>query len=84
MKNKTIHVQVLGSGCPTCKKLYELTEEIAKELKIDTKVQYITDIQEIVKMGVMSSPVLAINGKPIISGFLPDKEKIKEEIKKTI
>jgi len=35
-------------------------------------------------MGVMSSPVLAINGKPIISGFLPDKEKIKEEIKKTI
>jgi len=48
MKNKTIHVQVLGSGCPTCKKLYELTEEVVKELKIDTKVQYITDIQEIV------------------------------------
>ena len=84
MKNNTIQIQVLGSGCPTCKKLYELTEEVVKELKIDTKVQYITDIQEIVKMGVMSSPVLAINGKPVISGFLPDKEQIKKEIKKAI
>ena len=84
MKNKTMKIQVLGSGCPTCKKLFELTKQAVEELDFKTEVEYITDIQKIVEMGVMSSPVLAINGKPVITGFLPDMEKIKETIKKFI
>jgi small redox-active disulfide protein 2 len=84
MENKTMKIQVLGSGCPTCKKLFELTKKAVEELKLKTEVEYITDIQKIVEMGVMSSPVLAINGKPILTGFVPDIEKIKEIIKKFI
>jgi len=77
-------IQVLGSGCPTCKKLFELTKKAVEELKLKTEVEYITDIQKIIEMGIMSSPVLAINGKPAITGFLPDLKKIKETIKKFI
>jgi small redox-active disulfide protein 2 len=77
-------IQVLGSGCPTCKKLYELTQQAVNELGIKTEVEYITDIQKIVEMGVMSIPVLAIDGKPVISGSLPDIAKIKEAIKQNI
>jgi len=77
-------IQVLGSGCPTCKKLFELTKKAVEELELKTEVEYITDIQKIVEMGVMSSPVLAIDGKPAIAGFLPDVEKIKDTIKKFI
>ena len=77
-------IQVLGSGCPTCKKLFELTKKAIEELGLKIEVEYITDIQRIVEMGVMSSPVLAIDGKPAITGFLPDVEKIKETIKKFI
>jgi len=84
MENKTMQIQVLGSGCPSCKKLFELTKKAAEELKLKTEVEYITDIQKIVEMGVMSSPVLAINGKPILTGFVPNIEKIKEAIKKFI
>jgi len=84
MENKTMQIQVLGSGCPTCKKMFELTKQAVKELELKIEVEYITDIQKIVEMGVMSSPVLAINGKPAISGFLPNAEKIKETIKKFI
>jgi small redox-active disulfide protein 2 len=84
MENKTMQIQVLGSGCPTCKKLFELTKKAVEELKLKTEVEYITDIQKIIEMGVMSSPVLAINGKPILTGFVPDIEKIKEVIKKFI
>ena len=80
--NKEIKIQVLGSGCPTCKKLYELTKEAVAEMNLGTEVEYITDIQKIVEMGVMSSPVLAVNGKPVMTGFIPDKEKVKEIIKK--
>lgn len=71
-------IQVLGSGCPTCKKLYELTQEAVKQLNLNEKVEYITDISKIVEMGIMSSPVLAINNKPVMVGFLPDIAKIKK------
>ena len=59
-------IQVLGSGCPTCKKLFEITKQAVAELKLKTEVEYITDIQKVVEMGVMSSPVLAVNGKPVL------------------
>ncbi len=77
-------IQVLGSGCPTCKKLFELTKQAVAELKLKTEVEYITDIQKIVEMGMMSSPVLAVNGKPVLAGSLPDIEKIKKLIEKDI
>ncbi|MDP3043770.1 MAG: thioredoxin family protein [bacterium] len=79
-----MQIQVLGSGCPTCKKLFELTKQVVEELGLKIEVEYITDIQRIVEMGVMSSPVLAIDGKPAITGFLPDAGKIKVTIKKFI
>ncbi len=74
-------IQVLGSGCPTCEKLYELTKEAVKQLNLNKEVEYITDISKIVEMGVMSSPVLAIDGKPVMVGMLSDIEKIKGLIK---
>jgi len=70
-------IQVLGSGCPTCKKLHELTVEAVKQLNLNEEVEYSTDISKIIEMGVMSSPVLAIDGKPVMVGFLPDIEKVK-------
>ena len=75
-----MQIQVLGSGCPTCKRLHEITVQAVEELGVDAEVEYITDIQKIVEMGVMSSPVLAINGKPVIVGSLPDIAKVKEVI----
>lgn len=80
MKNNT-KIEVLGSGCPTCKKLFELTKQAVKELKLNTEVEYITDIQKIISMGVMQSPVLAINGKPVMTGPSFDIEKIRNLIK---
>ncbi len=74
-------IQVLGSGCPTCKKLYELTQQAVKELNLNEEVEYITDVSKIIEMGVMSSPVLAVDGKPVMVGFLPDVEKVKSILK---
>ena len=73
-------IQVLGSGCATCKKLFELTKQAVEELKIETKVEYITDTQKIVELGVMSSPVLVIDDKVVVAGSVPSLQKIKEAI----
>jgi small redox-active disulfide protein 2 len=73
-------IQVLGSGCTTCKKLYELTQEAVRQLNLNEQVEYITDVSKIIEMGVMTSPVLAVNDKPVMVGFSPDMEKIKKAI----
>ncbi len=73
-------IQVLGSGCKTCKKLHEITEQAVAELGLSDKVEYITDVQKIIAMGLMQSPVLAINEKPVLVGFTSDIEKIKKLI----
>ncbi len=76
-------IQVLGSGCPTCKKLYEITEKAAGDMGLDTKVEYVTGaegMQKIIVLGAMSSPLLVVNGAIAMIGFNPDVEKIKEKI----
>jgi len=78
-------IQVLGSGCPTCHRLFELTSQAVKELKLSEKVDYLTGdkaIQKIISLGVMQSPVIAINGKAVIAGSLPNIKHIKEIIQK--
>lgn len=80
-------IQVLGSGCPTCHKLFELTSQAVKKLKLPEKVEYITGepaIQQIIQMGVMQSPVMAINGKAVIAGSIPTINQIKKIIQKNL
>jgi small redox-active disulfide protein 2 len=68
MSNEIKSIQVLGSGCPTCKKLLEITKKVVGELNINIEVEYITDVAKMIEMGVMQSPVLAINGQPVLTG----------------
>ncbi len=74
-------IQVLGSGCATCKKLYEITQRAV--VGLDASVEYITGeegIQKIVELGAMGSPVLSVDGKIAMVGFSPNVEEIKEAI----
>lgn len=77
-------IQILGSGCATCKKLFDITKKAVSELGLIVEVEYITDIQKIISMGIMQSPVLTINNKPVLVGFTSDIEKIKRLIKENI
>lgn len=75
-------IQVFGSGCSTCKKLFEITKTAVKDMGVSDEVEYINDIQQILNMGFMSSPVLTVDGKPAFVGFVPNVEEIKKAILK--
>ncbi|HLP86955.1 MAG TPA: thioredoxin family protein [Candidatus Paceibacterota bacterium] len=81
---ETIKIEVIGSGCTKCKKLFELTKEVAQELNIKNDVIYSTDINKIIALGIMQSPIVTINNNPILVGILPSKDKLKEIISKNI
>jgi len=70
-------IQILGTGCPKCKKLTENAEIAVKELNLNATVEKITDINEIMNFGVMMTPALAIDGEIKISGKLLSVNEIK-------
>lgn len=77
-------VQVLGSGCPTCKKLYEITQKAVGEMGLETEVEYVTGaegMKRIIELGAMSSPVLVVDGKIAMMGFVPDAIVIEQKIR---
>ncbi len=75
-----MHILVLGTGCPTCKTFFERTKEAVKQLGLATEVEYITDVEKIVELGIMHSPALVVDGTPVLVGSLPSVEKIKEAL----
>lgn len=76
-----MNIKIFGSGCPTCKKLYELTQTAVAELGIEADIEYIDDITKIIELGVMQSPVLVIDDKIAMLGS-GSLDKIKEIISK--
>ncbi|MFH1352088.1 MAG: thioredoxin family protein [bacterium] len=73
-------IEILGTGCPKCKKLTQNAEEAVKELGIDAEIIKVTKINEIMKYGVMLTPALVVNGEVKESGKLLSKEEIKSII----
>lgn len=71
-------IQILGTGCPKCKKLAENAEAAAKELAIEYQLEKVTEISEIMKFGVMVTPALAIDGQVKVTGKVIDVGDIKE------
>jgi small redox-active disulfide protein 2 len=73
-------IQILGTGCPKCRKLTENAEAAAKALGIHYSIVKVTDINEILKFGVMMTPALAIDGEVKSVG----KVLMAEEIRKLL
>ena len=71
-------IQILGTGCPKCKKLAENAEAAAKELGIDFEIEKVTDINEIIKFGVMVTPALAVDSEVKVVGKVLSQDEIKK------
>ena len=71
-------IQILGTGCPKCKKLTENAEAAAKAAGIEYELVKVTDINEIMKFGVMMTPALAVDGEVKSAGKVLSIDDIKE------
>lgn len=73
-------IQILGTGCPKCKKLYETTLRATNEASIEADVTKVEDINEILKFGVMMTPALVVDGEVKVVGRVPRVDEIKNMI----
>lgn len=69
-------VIVLGTGCPNCKKTFELINNIVKTNEFDANVTKNEDISELLKYGVMTTPAVVIDDKIVFVGGVPSEKEI--------
>lgn len=75
-------IKIIGEGCDKCDNLYKNTCDALQRLSLEAKVEKVSDLIEIVKLGVMSTPSLMINGKVVLLGQVASTEKIMKLLKK--
>lgn len=71
-----ISVKVLGTGCKKCKTLEQKVRDLAIQNNIDAEFTKVTEIEDIMKYGIMMTPGLVINEQVKSYGIIPKDEQI--------
>ena len=71
-------IQVLGPGCSKCAKLKENVETAVQQASIEATVEKVTDINQMMSLGVMMTPALVVDGEVKSSGKVLSPEDIKQ------
>ena len=70
-------IEVLGSGCPKCKQLYENVQEALRAIRKDAEIIKVEDIRKITEYGIMMTPGLVVDGEVKTVGKVLSIEEIK-------
>ncbi|NTW71183.1 MAG: thioredoxin family protein [Eubacteriaceae bacterium] len=73
-------IKILGSGCKNCNTLTDNTKEALKELGLEAEIVKVTEFQDIMAYGVMSTPALVIDEKVVSYGKVLKPKEIAKHI----
>ena len=69
-------IKILGTGCPKCKTMTSVVQDVVSENNIDATIEKVEDIMEIMKFNVMATPALVIDDVITIKGRVPSKDEV--------
>lgn len=75
-------IQILGLGCPKCKKTEKLVRKAVEELQIEAEVIHVSDPHEIAGFGVLITPGVVVDGEVKCSGKVPSIEQLRTMLSK--
>ncbi|MEA3362388.1 MAG: thioredoxin family protein [Thermodesulfobacteriota bacterium] len=74
-------IQILGTGCAKCEKLAANAKQAADNLGLDYEMEKVTELNQIMSFGVMTTPGLAVDGKVLVAGKVPSPAAIETLIR---
>jgi small redox-active disulfide protein 2 len=77
-KKKMKEIKILGAGCPKCQQLAENAKAAAESAGVEYELEKVTNLNEIMKFGVMMTPALVIDGQVKVVGKVPDVDAIRK------
>lgn len=75
-----MEIKVYGPGCAKCVTVDKLVRDVVFQKSPDISVEKISDIREMMKAGILSTPAVVIDGVLKSSGRVPSKEEIESWI----
>ena len=75
--SEPMRLLVLGTGCAKCNQLYAAVELAAKRLGQPYELAKVTDLKQILALGVMTTPALVVNGRVKVTGRVPAPDDLK-------
>ena len=77
-----MEIKVLGTGCPSCKALYEVTQQAISELGCDATLIKEEDLLKIIEYNILALPALVVDEKVVSAGKRLSLEEVKKLITK--
>lgn len=72
-----MHIKILGSGCPKCNRLEQLTREAVAELGLAASFEHVTEMDRILAYPIMTTPALVVDEQVKVSGRIPSKDELR-------
>ena len=70
-------ITVYGPGCKKCHEAEELVKKVVAESGADAVVEKVSDLQAMMKLGIISTPGVAVDGVLKVAGRVPKVAEIK-------
>lgn len=74
-------IRVLGPGCVSCNQLTTMLIEALQKLDLAADMESVSDLDEIWRYGVLTTPALVINNEVICSGRMPTQSQVDQWVK---
>jgi small redox-active disulfide protein 2 len=71
-------IQILGTGCSRCGHLAANAAQAVNDAGRSDAVEKVTDIMQILSFRPLALPALAINGKVVSAGSVPNPKQIQQ------
>ena len=71
-----LKIKILGSGCANCKRLEQIARKVASDQGLEAEFEKVTDMNEIMKWPILSTPGLVVNEKVVSAGRIPSESEI--------
>ena len=69
-------IKVLGPGCKKCHETEKIVKEAIAEAGVAVEVEYVSDLAEIARHGIFSTPAVVIDGTVKTTGKVPSKGEV--------
>jgi small redox-active disulfide protein 2 len=71
-----LKIKVLGPGCANCDRMEQLARKIVEDLAVEAQIEKITDMDQIIGYGVVTTPGLVVGDQLVVSGRVPTEAEM--------
>lgn len=73
-----MEIKVFGLGCAKCGEAERIVSAVVRETGSAATVAHVSDLREMMTLGIMSTPAVVIDGKVVLAGRVPTREEVRE------